>query len=112
MTEELVPPLEIPRIDEMPWEVGYYQVGSGYHVGPHKDLLGMENWALVNPDAPVLWKPFSYLFRVVTGTYLRRAYPKSERALRRSIAECERWCEVENAEETKARETLARVREQ
>jgi hypothetical protein len=98
-----------PSFDLGPWEVHSSSMAGGFHVYPGRGAGGIGNWALNPYHRRGLGNICAQLWRVFTGAYLRREYPKTERALRKSLAECEVFCAGENEAERRARETLARV---
>lgn len=102
--------MSVPDFESQPWEVSVSQVGAGFYVHPVKGLMGTGNWALVgDPSAGPVRRALSYVARVLTGTYLRREWPKNESQLRRAIAECQRYCDHTNAAEAQARRVLRAV---
>lgn len=71
----------------------------GWLVSPTRGLLCVGNWALNPYHYQGIRGAWATFWRTITGAYFRREYPKSERMLRRAIAECEVFCVREEAEE-------------
>ena len=105
------PPVDMPR--KRPgsdhWTVSVSQVGTGFRVHPSRGLMAVGNWALNPYHRKGVANLAAQFWRMVSATYLRREYPKSEKALRKAISECEAWCQRERADEDAARAVLTRV---
>jgi hypothetical protein len=99
---DYVPALRMP--ERGPWEVAVRQVGARFHVYPHQGLLSMGHWALsLNP------KRSTGFWRCISGIYLRREWPRNEKALAKAIADCEEWCHRRNDAEGHAKAILDRT---
>ena len=92
--------MSIPEIEQLDryewvgrdeWTVSVTAMDNGWHVHPSKGLIASANWALtLNPRRD------SSFWRAVTGAYLRREWPRTERQLHKAVAECEEWCRRHN----------------
>lgn len=89
----------IPSVGHKVWTCEVSVVGHGWHVRPSRGLMCVGNWALNPYHRRGLGNFLAQFWRVTSGAYFRREYPKSERMLRKAIAECEVFCIREQAEE-------------
>jgi hypothetical protein len=86
------------------WTVHVSRHGGLIHVTPSRGLMSTGNWALsTNP------KRSTSLWSVLTGAYLRREYPKTDKQLAKSIALCQEWCDRTNAYEAQQEARIRRV---
>lgn len=99
----------IPSVGPKVWTPDVSQVGTGFHVTPLVGMMACGNWALNPYHRRGLGNFLAQTWRMFSGAYLRREYPKNEKALRKAIAECEVWCERENAETERAKGVLTSV---
>lgn len=99
----------IPEVGSRVWTTTVSTVGTGFHVRPSRGLTSVGNWAL-NPHHRRGFGNFCAQFwRMWSGAYIRREYPKSEKGLRKAVAECDIWCERESAAESVADDVMARL---
>lgn len=104
-----VPHPDVPMLGPREWTCEFTRVGTGFHVRPVKHMLCTGNWALNPYHRRGLGNFCAQVWRMFSATYLRREYPKTEKALHKAISECEAWCEAENGLERAARSVLVRT---
>jgi hypothetical protein len=93
------------------WRTSVSQSGDSIHVSPVCGLVATGNWALNPYHRRGIGNFCAQMWRMWSGAYIRREYPKSERALRKAVAECDIWCERETTAAERSSAIVAAVTE-